>query len=323
MERFKTSETASKRIEDAFEDLIGVDDTPMAQLPVAGALPAERSGRHKGTEAPANGSTADEDHYTNLRCASEVGHLDHHGSNSGSHSSGAGRASVGPSPDGAAMPRPTELIIKLERRGVGWGEEIFPHIVVENRPIEKPSRERPRSQKPDPWQVRPLNPLHCLLTFAAECFRTNLFAAVIQVRIPCAKVIFIKLQEAFEAIPPRPSFKGSFNTFAGPCHEAQEGSLERFLESLGIGSADVDAVVRTATMWRVTKGGRSLVDRRRRTRVERNVYGIVHQLSEQSRLTNGLFVARPADPMQAVIDVLLSWHIIRFLGLGTKRCKEI
>lgn len=37
---------------------------------------------------------------------------------------------------------PTELIFKLERRGDGWGEEIIPHLTVENRPIEPAGKAR-------------------------------------------------------------------------------------------------------------------------------------------------------------------------------------
>ena len=49
----------------------------------------------------------------------------------------------------------TELIFRLERRGDGWGEEIFPHLVLEQRPLEPPRRRlRKRSSRPDPWEVR-------------------------------------------------------------------------------------------------------------------------------------------------------------------------
>ncbi len=56
-----------------------------------------------------------------------------------------------PDPDQPA----TELIFRLERRGDGWGEEIFPHLVLEQRPLEPPRRRlRKRSSRPDPWEVR-------------------------------------------------------------------------------------------------------------------------------------------------------------------------
>ena len=48
----------------------------------------------------------------------------------------------------------TELIFRLERRGEGWGEEIFPHLVVEQRPwATTAKRDRNRSTRPKPWTV--------------------------------------------------------------------------------------------------------------------------------------------------------------------------
>ena len=63
----------------------------------------------------------------------------------------SGRASG----DDSEQDVPTELIVRLVRHGDGWGEEIFPHIEVENRPLmaKKPIK-RNRSSRPDPWQVR-------------------------------------------------------------------------------------------------------------------------------------------------------------------------
>lgn len=50
----------------------------------------------------------------------------------------------------------TELIFRLERRGEGWGEEIFPHLVVEQRPwTSAAKRDRNRSSRPKPWTVCP------------------------------------------------------------------------------------------------------------------------------------------------------------------------
>ena len=50
----------------------------------------------------------------------------------------------------------TELIFRLERRGEGWGEEIFPHLVVEQRPwTSAAKRDRNRSSRPKPWTVLP------------------------------------------------------------------------------------------------------------------------------------------------------------------------
>ena len=53
----------------------------------------------------------------------------------------------------AAEP-PTELIFQLDRRGEGWGEEIFPTLTVIRRPVvAAPKRDRNRSKRPPPWTV--------------------------------------------------------------------------------------------------------------------------------------------------------------------------
>ena len=48
----------------------------------------------------------------------------------------------------------TELIFTLKKYGSGWGEELLPRLVVEQRPIQKRERLRNRSSFPDAWQVR-------------------------------------------------------------------------------------------------------------------------------------------------------------------------
>lgn len=74
--------------------------------------------------------------------------------------SGAGAPSSSASPGGGAPPPAavaagegsTQLIFRLERRGDGWGEEILPHLVVEQRPLEK--KKKRAYSRPDPWKVR-------------------------------------------------------------------------------------------------------------------------------------------------------------------------
>lgn len=52
----------------------------------------------------------------------------------------------------------------------------------------------------------------------------------------------------------------------------QEGSAEQFLlNECGIEESKVDGVIRAAVAWRITPGGRQLIDRRRRSRIERNM----------------------------------------------------
>jgi hypothetical protein len=45
---------------------------------------------------------------------------------------------------------PTQLIFNLYNRGEGWGEEIVPHITVEQRELK--ARQRKQSER---WEVRP------------------------------------------------------------------------------------------------------------------------------------------------------------------------
>ena len=61
----------------------------------------------------------------------------------------------------------------------------------------------------------------------------------------------------------------------------QEGSPEKFLyEYCRIPEDQVDVVMTTATAWRVTPGGRPLIDRRRRSRVARNVVLVAEYLEK-------------------------------------------
>ena len=63
----------------------------------------------------------------------------------------------------------TELIFRLERRGEGWGEEIFPHLVVEQRPwTSVAKRDRNRSSRPKPWTVIPLTSTHMFVLFFTD-----------------------------------------------------------------------------------------------------------------------------------------------------------
>lgn len=63
----------------------------------------------------------------------------------------------------------TELIFRLERRGEGWGEEIFPHLVVEQRPLTTTAkRDRNRSTRPKPWTVNLSWSAHPLTQFVAQ-----------------------------------------------------------------------------------------------------------------------------------------------------------
>ena len=74
---------------------------------------------------------------------------------------------------------------------------------------------------------------------------------------------------------------------AGWAVHLQEGSLEQFLAELGVPHDKVDATVQGAIVWRVTPAGRPLIDRRRRSRVERNVHSVTEHLVNECNLTKG------------------------------------
>lgn len=60
---------------------------------------------------------------------------------------GRRRSGESQKPPGEEEEEPTELIINLYKRGEGWGEEILPHISVEQRCIKR------KRKSADPWQV--------------------------------------------------------------------------------------------------------------------------------------------------------------------------
>ena len=76
--------------------------------------------------------------------------------------------------------------------------------------------------------------------------------------------------------------------FAVPLR-AQEGSAEMYLRDVcGIPENLVDAVLITAVAWRVTPGGRPLIDRRRRCRCERNMPLVSKYLQEHCSISPGV-----------------------------------
>mmetsp|Transcript_20593 Transcript_20593/g.57143 ORF Transcript_20593/g.57143 Transcript_20593/m.57143 type:complete len:755 (+) Transcript_20593:162-2426(+) len=67
----------------------------------------------------------------------------------------------------------------------------------------------------------------------------------------------------------------------------EEGSLERFLEDSGVPKEEIENIVIEAVAWRVTPGGRPLIDRRRRARVERNMHEVSEYLVEACGIEKG------------------------------------
>lgn len=73
----------------------------------------------------------------------------------------------------------------------------------------------------------------------------------------------------------------------------QEGSAEMFLQDkCGIDESKVDGVIKAAVAWRVTAGGRLLIDRRRRSRVERNMFICAEYLISTCGIEPGMMCCR-------------------------------
>lgn len=68
----------------------------------------------------------------------------------------------------------------------------------------------------------------------------------------------------------------------------QEGSAEQFLlNECGIEASKVDGIITEAVAWRVTPGGRQLIDRRRRSRIERNMLQCAEYLIKECGIEPG------------------------------------
>ena len=68
----------------------------------------------------------------------------------------------------------------------------------------------------------------------------------------------------------------------------QAGSAERYLTDVcGVPESAVDGVIRRAVTWRVTAGGRNLIDRRHRSRVERNMPIVAAYLTDVCGIAPG------------------------------------
>ena len=82
----------------------------------------------------------------------------------------------------------------------------------------------------------------------------------------------------------------------------QEGSAEQFLlKECGIEESKVDGIIRAAVAWRVTPGGRQLIDRRRRSRIERNMLQCAGYLITECGIEPGESV--PCSSKQCVLIV--------------------
>ncbi|CAL8466147.1 g5683 [Coccomyxa elongata] len=163
----------------------------------------------------------------------------------------------GPVSDGD-VDQPTELILQLDKFGSGWGEELFPRASFVQRPIEKKTRIRPRSSLPDPWTAS---------------LRPARRGRPARARVATGRPRLLEPAPAPRSPPPAGTAADSAaDLSAHLLLPAQEGSAERYLADVcGVPESQVDAVMSAAVAWRVTAGGRPLIDRRRRSRVERNI----------------------------------------------------
>ena len=157
--------------------------------------------------------------------------------------SSSSSTSRSPSPSSSSPSVPagdTELVMVLERRGEGWAEEVFPHVVLERRPVA-----------PSPASTR-------------------------------------------RAIGP--------------------DTAQAYLESrLGLARDDATTTVSAAAAWRVTRGGRALVDRKIMRMVQNNAAAAVEAMIKLG--------ARPRRPKRWCSRRRRCWGWTR-LTRGTDACSS-
>ena len=129
-------------------------------------------------------------------------------SSSGTDASSSGAdASSSSSSDPSSDDDSGELVVTLERRGEGWAEEVFPHVVVKRRPAAPPSG----------------------------------------------------LSSARRSLAP-------------------DSAQSYLVSTLGISRDEASMIVSAAAAWRVTRGGRALVDRKLMRTVQQNAAYAVEAL---------------------------------------------
>ena len=88
----------------------------------------------------------------------------------------------------------------------------------------------------------------------------------------------------------------------------QAGSAERYLTDVcGVPESAVDGVIRRAVTWRVTAGGRNLIDRRHRSRVERNMPIVAAYLTDVCGIAPGRSSTAHAVPMHPALTWALAY----------------
>ena len=165
---------------------------------------------------------------------------------------------------------PTELVICFERQGEGWAEEIFPRVSLQRRAIGPARGRRPGRGNRDPG----LAPRGEAAGAGASSTASDSEAEEEDVDDDSDDGAPPTTTDTRKA--PRPN--RAAHRLRGRPWEA--GSLEAFLSSpqVGLSRPEVEAVIRKATAWRVTPGGRPLVDRSLRGRAERGAPGVASYL---------------------------------------------
>ena len=186
----------------------------------------------------------------------------------------------------------TELVLCFERQGEGWAEEIFPRVSLQRRAIPTRAGLTARSAGLgataaglDPGLApgtrdarrRSAGSFSSSSSDSEEEEEEEEAAAAAVAGAAAATTATTTTTSPPPAPPPRP------NRAAGRLRAPrwEPGSLEAFLASpaVGLSRAEVGAVVQAATSWRVTPGGRPLVDRSLRGRAERGAPGVVAYLT--------------------------------------------
>lgn len=67
----------------------------------------------------------------------------------------------------------------------------------------------------------------------------------------------------------------------------QESALDAYLREIGVPESDIERLVNSAVAWRTTPGGRPLIDRRRQSRLTRNVRIVTTYLVEKCNVPLG------------------------------------
>ena len=151
---------------------------------------------------------------------------------------------------------PTELIFKLTRRGYGWGEEIIPQLTVERRPVKgAASAKRKKTIEMVVRDVDDVDDVDKIVDAGAGEGGGEALTSVSE-------------DELGDDVASSSSASSSSSSSSS---SSPETVLNAYLIDIGVPEQDVERLVNSAVAWRMTPGGRPLIDRRRQSRLTRNV----------------------------------------------------